>query len=156
MMKSVPAYAGASPGRPDTHWIRPPLPNSSGPAIGWYRKSGCVALIAPATRSISSRPTVDAPPGIVEHAIFSVDLVDGRAPTPGVVFTEDVVKIARQQGRYAVGHGLSPLLEGARLRPRRDGGPCILCRGTHQCARGRRRCEQGAVRRTMGPSKEHC
>src|SRR5438309_1047187 len=65
--------------------------------------------------------TVDAAPGIVEHAIFSVDLVDGRAPTPGVVFTEDVVKIARQQGRYAVGHGLSPLLEGARLRPRRDG-----------------------------------
>jgi hypothetical protein len=25
--------AGASPGRPDTHWIRPLLPNSSGPAI---------------------------------------------------------------------------------------------------------------------------
>src|SRR5947208_4952950 len=36
------------------------------------------------------------------------------------------------------------------------GYSCILCRGTHQCARGRRRCEQGAVRRTMGPSKEHC
>jgi hypothetical protein len=34
MMKSVPAYAGASPGRPDTHWIRPALPNSSGSAIG--------------------------------------------------------------------------------------------------------------------------
>ena len=32
-----------------------------------------------------------------------------RAPTRGVVFTEDVVKIAGQQGRYAVGHGLSPL-----------------------------------------------
>ena len=30
------------------------------------------------------------------------------APTGGVVFTEDVVKIAGQQGRYAVGHGLSP------------------------------------------------
>src|SRR6266403_3170507 len=27
-----------------------------------------------------------------------------RAPTRGVVFTEDVVKIAGEQGRYAVGH----------------------------------------------------
>ena len=34
MMKSVPAYAGASPGRPETHRTRPPLPNSSGGAIG--------------------------------------------------------------------------------------------------------------------------
>src|SRR5437899_7611306 len=48
-------------------------------------------------------------PRLVEHAIFGEDLVDGRAPTRGVVFTEDVVKIAGQQGRYAVGHGLSPL-----------------------------------------------
>ena len=38
--------------------------------------------------------TVDAPAGVVEHAIFAEDLVDGRAPTRGVVFTEDVVKIA--------------------------------------------------------------
>src|SRR5213075_2208983 len=51
--------------------------------------------------------TVHAP-GLVEDAIFGEDLVDGRAPTRGVVFTEDVVKIAGQQGRYAVGHGLSP------------------------------------------------
>src|SRR5258708_11961425 len=49
--------------------------------------------------------TVDAP-GLVEHAIFGEDLVDCRAPMRGVVFTEDVVKIAGQQGRYAVGHGL--------------------------------------------------
>src|SRR4249920_1402910 len=34
MMKSVPAYSGASPGRPDTHWTRPPLPNSSGGTMG--------------------------------------------------------------------------------------------------------------------------
>jgi hypothetical protein len=53
--------------------------------------------------------TVDALAGIVEHAIRREDLVDGRAPTRGVVFTEDVVKIAGQQGRYAVGHRLSPL-----------------------------------------------
>src|SRR4029453_3630881 len=52
--------------------------------------------------------TVEAP-GLVKHAIFGEDLVDCRAPTRGVVFTEDVVKIAGQQGRYAVGHGLSPL-----------------------------------------------
>src|SRR5262245_41755508 len=51
--------------------------------------------------------TVDAPAGIVEHAIFGEDLVDGCAPTLGVVFTEDVVKIAGQQDGYA-GHGLSP------------------------------------------------
>jgi len=42
-------------------------------------------------------------------AIFGEYLVDGRPPTRGVVFTEDVVKIAGQQSRYAVGHGLSPL-----------------------------------------------
>jgi hypothetical protein len=52
--------------------------------------------------------TVDAS-GLVEDAIFAEDLVDGRAPTRGVVFTEDVVKIADQQGRYAEGHGLPPL-----------------------------------------------
>ena len=52
--------------------------------------------------------TVDAP-GLVEHAIFGENLVDGRAPTRGVVLTEDIVKIAGQQGRDAVGHGLSPL-----------------------------------------------
>src|SRR6266852_5521214 len=40
--------------------------------------------------------TVDAADGVVEHAIFGVDLVDGRAPTRAVVFTEDVVEIASQ------------------------------------------------------------
>ncbi len=49
--------------------------------------------------------SVDASLGIVEHAIFGKYLVYGRAPTRGVVFTEDVVKIADEQGRYAVGHG---------------------------------------------------
>src|SRR5258707_850325 len=66
--------------------------------------------------------TVDAP-GLVEHAIFGEDLVDGRAPTRGVVFTEDVVKIAGQQGRYAVGHSLSPLGIECGLR-------CLLSRPT--------------------------
>jgi hypothetical protein len=53
--------------------------------------------------------TYARPQRVSEHAIFAEDLVDGRAPTRGVSFTEDVVKIAGQQGRYAVGHGLSPL-----------------------------------------------
>src|SRR5258708_9087641 len=53
--------------------------------------------------------TIDSLAGVVEHAIFSVNLVDGRAPASGVVFTEDITKIANQQGRDAVGHGLSPL-----------------------------------------------
>src|SRR5438552_3367749 len=47
-------------------------------------------------------------PGLVEHTIFGEDLFDCRAPPRGVVFTEDVAKIAGQQGRYTVGHRLSP------------------------------------------------
>jgi hypothetical protein len=38
--------------------------------------------------------TVDARFGIVEHTILIPDLVDDRAPACGVVFTEDVLKIA--------------------------------------------------------------
>jgi hypothetical protein len=49
--------------------------------------------------------SVDASLGIVEHAIFGEDFVNRRAPTRRVVLTEDVVKIAGQQSRYAVGHG---------------------------------------------------
>jgi hypothetical protein len=47
--------------------------------------------------------TIDAPVGVVEHAIFGEDLINGRASARGVVFTEDVLKIAGQQRRYAVG-----------------------------------------------------
>src|ERR1700740_3248531 len=53
--------------------------------------------------------TIDSLAGVVENAIFSVNLVDGGAPASGIVFTEDITKIADQQGRDAVGHGLSPL-----------------------------------------------
>jgi hypothetical protein len=38
--------------------------------------------------------TVDARFGIIEHAVFGPDLVDSRAPTRGIVLTEDVLKIA--------------------------------------------------------------
>src|SRR5579862_8397873 len=34
--------------------------------------------------------------GIVEHAIFGPELVDGRTPTRGIVFTEHVAKISDQ------------------------------------------------------------
>jgi hypothetical protein len=40
--------------------------------------------------------TVGAAVGIVKHAIFGPDLVDGRAPARGVVFAEDIAKIADQ------------------------------------------------------------
>src|SRR6266851_1153300 len=53
--------------------------------------------------------TIDSLAGVVENAIVSVNLVDGGAPASGIVFTEDITKIADQQGRDAVGHGLSPL-----------------------------------------------
>src|SRR5881227_3471526 len=48
--------------------------------------------------------TVDARFGIIEHAVFGPDLVDSCAPTRRIVLTEDVVKIAGEQGRYAVRH----------------------------------------------------
>ena len=34
--------------------------------------------------------------GIVEHAILGPELVDGRTPTRGIVFTEHVAKIPDQ------------------------------------------------------------
>jgi len=46
--------------------------------------------------------TIDSLTGVVEHAIFGVELLNGRAPARGVVFTEDFLKIPSQQGRYAV------------------------------------------------------
>src|SRR5579862_2508180 len=52
--------------------------------------------------------TMDPAVGVVEHSIFVVELVDGRATTRGIFLTEDVAKTAQYQGRRAVGHGLSP------------------------------------------------
>ncbi|HUE57311.1 MAG TPA: hypothetical protein VMO76_15860 [Candidatus Udaeobacter sp.] len=55
---------------------------------------------APGNDEISPGDTIDlvaatngALAGIVEHAIFGPEFVDGRAPTRGIVFTEDVAKI---------------------------------------------------------------
>jgi hypothetical protein len=40
--------------------------------------------------------TVDTRFWVVEHSIFGPELVDSRAPTRGIVFTEDVAKISDQ------------------------------------------------------------
>jgi len=38
--------------------------------------------------------TIDSLAGVVENAIFSINLVDGGAPASGIVFTEDITKVA--------------------------------------------------------------
>jgi len=40
--------------------------------------------------------------GLVEHAVFGEKLADGGSSAPGIVLTEDVMKIVCQQRRYAV------------------------------------------------------
>jgi hypothetical protein len=54
--------------------------------------------------------SLDASVGILEHTIFIPDVTDSRAPTHGVIFAKYVAQITKQQGRYAVGHVLSPLV----------------------------------------------
>jgi hypothetical protein len=48
--------------------------------------------------------TVDGIVRIVEHGVFVEDLINRCASTRGVNLTEHVVEIAKQQGRYGVGH----------------------------------------------------
>ena len=95
MMKSVPAVAGTSPGRPSTH---------DPPAIAQFLGLSNRLISKVRVRSLDLArdaidrvaATVDAPEWIVEHTIFGEDLVYGRAPTHGVNFPEDLVKIAGQ------------------------------------------------------------
>src|SRR2546429_6621366 len=47
---------------------------------------------------------------VIEYCVFVKDLVDCSATTHGVIFAKYVAQITKQQGRYAVGHGLSPLV----------------------------------------------
>src|SRR5713101_778316 len=82
------------------------------PAIAHFLRLGYWLISKVRVSSLGARDSidlvaasVDASLGIVEHAIFGEDLVNRRAPTRRVVLTEDVVKIAGQQGRYAVEHG---------------------------------------------------
>src|SRR5580704_1400819 len=51
--------------------------------------------------------TVDTLAGIVENDIFGVEFIDRRSPARRIVLTEDILKIAGEQGRYGVGHGCS-------------------------------------------------
>src|ERR1700731_2076243 len=62
--------------------------------------------------SINLVPAPVNAPRLVEHAVLGEDLVDGRSSASGVAFAEYLVKIARQQGRDAVGHGRSPIALG--------------------------------------------
>src|SRR6266404_2090079 len=89
----------------DTHWNPPAIAYFLG--LGdWLISKVRVSSLDRARDSIDLvAASVDASLGIVEHAIFGEDLVNRRAPTRRVVLTEDVVKIAGQQGRYAVEHG---------------------------------------------------
>src|ERR1700693_3657915 len=47
--------------------------------------------------------------GVMEYCVFVKDLVDCSATTHRVIFAKYVAQITKQQGRDAVGHGLSPL-----------------------------------------------
>src|SRR6185295_3649801 len=58
--------------------------------------------------------TVDPLVGVVEHGLFIVELVDGRATTRRVFFAEDITEIAKKELGCCVGHDLSP---DADLRP---------------------------------------
>src|SRR5439155_4741497 len=95
----------------------------------FYQTSNTVNLVT---------ATVDASVGIVEHTIFIPDVVDGRAPTHGVIFAKYVAQITKQQGRYAVGHDLSPLAIRSRGRE-----SASLSRCTHL--------RKVAARRAVGP-----
>jgi hypothetical protein len=45
--------------------------------------------------------------GLVEYGVFVEDLVDRFAPAHGINLSEHVMEVAKQQGRYSVGHGFS-------------------------------------------------
>src|SRR5205807_7976319 len=64
---------------------------------------------------------------LVEHAVLGEDLVDGRASASGVAFAEDLVKIAGQQRRDAVGHGWSTISLGKLSRSAAVAFPLTLC-----------------------------
>src|SRR5438552_1523057 len=55
---------------------------------------------------------------VIEYCIFVKDLVDCSA-THGVIFAKYVAQITKQQGRYAVGHGLSRCTHRRKVAARR-------------------------------------
>src|ERR1700687_543871 len=68
------------------------------------------------TKAVHNPATKYAAFWVIEDRIFMKDLVDCSATTHGVIFTKYVAQITKQQGRYAVGHGLSPLVIRSRGR----------------------------------------
>jgi hypothetical protein len=52
---------------------------------------------------------VNAAIGVVENSVFVENIFDCRASTRGIDLTKHIVEIAKQQGRYTVGHGFPPL-----------------------------------------------
>src|ERR1700680_42014 len=62
------------------------------------------------------------PSGLMEHAIFGEDLIDCCPSADGVVFTEDVFKIADEQGRYAAHWFSSEVPSSGRKSLTRSGG----------------------------------
>ena len=100
MMKSVPAYSGASPGRP-----RYPLDPSAIAQFLW-RDNGLIPKVGVSRLDHASDPmdlvaAMVGASGLAEHAIFGEDLIDCCPSTARVVFTEDIFKITDEQGRYA-------------------------------------------------------
>src|SRR5260370_37327556 len=111
--------------RPGVRWLPPGAPRSpwARPAVAHFLRLGDWLILKVRVSSLDRArdainlvaATVDTLAGIIENDILGVKLVDGRAPTRGVVFTEDVTKIADQQDGYA-GHGFLPLGIDHRLR----------------------------------------
>ena len=75
----------------------------------FYRTSNAINLVT-ATKCTAF--------GVMEYTILVPDLVDCSATAHGVIFAKYVAQITKQQGRYAVGHGLSPLVIRSRGRNR--------------------------------------
>jgi hypothetical protein len=101
-----PAVSGNDEISPGVSWrlTRPALYPSDPPAIAQFLGLGNW-LISKVRVNSPDRgrdaidliaATVDARFGIIKHGVFGEDLVDSRAPTRGIVFAEDVLKIAGQ------------------------------------------------------------
>jgi hypothetical protein len=76
MMKSVPAYSGASPGRPDYPWDAAAIAHLLGLGSWLIAKVGMSRLDSACDAIDLVAATVSTLAGIVENDIFGVDLVD--------------------------------------------------------------------------------
>ena len=61
----------------------------------FYHASNAIDLIA-ATKYTAF--------GIIEYRVLMEDLIDCSATAHGIIFAKYVIKISKQQDRYAVGH----------------------------------------------------